>query len=225
MARAEPTVHEASEQRYASPRVHESLKQHGNRVGKRRVERVMRENGIGGCTTMRYRRVAGLTRLFTKWGNRTVEAPINGPGQIGVAGLRYLRVTGQWRDLATVMDRCSREPLGGSPGPGKTGGLTRRALRKAIAKRPPVPGPTVHSERGVEFISNAFGHCMERHGRVRSVNRPRRMTDNAPRESGYKSMKGELYHCRPFESDGALRRAVNAYVDFYNEERLHSSLG
>ena len=38
-------------------------------------------------------------------------------------------------------------------------------------------------------------------------------------------MKGEMYHRRPFESDGAVRRAVNAYVDFYNEERLHSSLG
>ncbi len=128
-------VHEASEPRDASPRVHESLKQYGNRVRRRRVERVMRENGIGGGTAMRYRPVPGLTRLFTKWGNRTLEAPVNGPDRVGVAGLRYLRVRGQWRDLAPVMDRCSRKVSGWRPGPSKTGGLTRRALRQAIAKR------------------------------------------------------------------------------------------
>ncbi len=72
----------------------------------------MRENGIRCCTAMLYRRVPGLTRLFTKLGNRTLEAPVNGPDRVWVADLRYLRVRGQWRDLATVMDRCSRKLFG-----------------------------------------------------------------------------------------------------------------
>ena len=44
-------------------------------------------------------------------------------------------------------------------------------------------------------------------------------------QTWYKTMKTEMYRRSEFESDGALRKSVRAYVDFYNDERLHSSLG
>jgi transposase InsO family protein len=218
-------VHQDSRQTYGSPRVHAALKLQGEKTGKRRIERLMRERGIRACSASLYRRLPGTARFYGSIGCQLHEQEVTRPDQVWVSDVTYLKVSGQWRYLATVMDRYSRRVLGWSVSAQKSGQLVRRALARAIRGRRPSKGTILHSDRGAEFLAYGLRRQLSRAGMVQSVNRHRRMTDNAHIESWHKTLKSDLCHRQDFHSDQQLHGALRGYITFYNRYRLHSALG
>jgi putative transposase len=101
--------------------------------------------------------------------------------------------------------------------------LTLRALDRAVHRCRPRPGLVFHSDRGTEYAGYVFRDRLAELGMVQSMNG--RMNDNAHMESFYHSMKSDVVHGVTFEDERQLGRMVREYIRFYNERRLHSSIG
>lgn len=221
-------IHRDSGSRYGSPRVHEVLRREGIRCSNKRVARLMRERGLRARVSRLYRRGPGMVRrFFAKNGNLRLGEPLpTRTDQIWVGDLTYLRLGKRWRYLATVMDLFSRRIVGWTLARNRTTEVTLRALKRAIAARGPAPGLLFHTDRGIEYSAYDFQDFLKSKGIVPSMNRPRHCQDNAHMESFFHSLKAELTHRRSYASDAELNASMAGYIDrFYNEKRIHSSLG
>ena len=111
-------IFEGSGGTYGSPRIHESLAGRGHRVSRRRVERLMRAEGIRARVARVYRPKAGTHRWFGQHPNQVRRTQATRPNQIWVGDLTDLAVAGRWWYLAVVLDQCSRRVLAtrGHPG-------------------------------------------------------------------------------------------------------------
>jgi len=221
-------IHRDSGCRYGSPRVHEVLRREGVRCSNKRVARLMRERELRARVSRLYRRGPGMVRrFFAKTGNLRLDEPLpTRTDQIWVGDLTYLRLGKRWRYLATVMDLFSRRIVGWTLSRNRTTEVTLRALKRAIAARDPKPGLLFHTDRGIEYSAYDFQDFLKARGIVPSMNRPRHCQDNAHMESFFHSLKAELTHRRSYESDAELNASMAGYIDrFYNQKRIHSSLG
>jgi putative transposase len=219
------SVHQQSRGYYGSPRVVGQLRREGVCVGRRRVARLMREAHLQGRSARLYRRSkVGQRKFFASVANQQREMKIRAPNQLWVGDVTYLKVSGQWRYMAAVMDRHSRRIVGWSLSARRDAALTSDALRLSVRNRKPAAGLVFHSDRGIEYAAFEYRAALAKRGIVQSMNRPGKMNDNAHMESFFHSMKAEQIHGMKFDTDDQLRRALQSYVAFYNQQRIHSSL-
>lgn len=212
--------------RYGSPRVYKALLKQDIRVGRKRVERLMREAGLKGRVVRVTRRQPGLKRFQARGENLLMKlAKPTAINQVWVADVTYLKVSGRWHYLATVMDLYSRRIIGWSLSNTRTTKLTRTAMQYALKKRNYPKGVMLHTDRGIEYAGKEFQKLLNQYEFKHSLNRPGHCTDNAFMESFFHSLKAELIRGTVYHRAKQLRRALIKYINkFYNSVRLHSGL-
>jgi putative transposase len=135
---------------YGSPRIHADLRlQHGIRVGRKRVERLMREARISGLV-LRKRGRTTLRVPGVRVADDLVERDFRpaAPNVLWIADLTYLRTWEGWLYLAAVQDAFSRRIVGWSMADHMRAELVVDALQMGIARRRPDPGLIHHSDQG-----------------------------------------------------------------------------
>jgi len=212
---------------YGSPRIDAALREQGERVNHKRVERLMRDMGLVGKVSRLYRsKPLAKNPCITVENLRREELHPISINQQWAGDVTYLKVNGHWSYLAVILDLYSRRIVGWELSQTRTAELTVAALRKALLHRDVKPGMIFHSDRGAEYGSHYFQDELKRAGIRPSMNRPKHMTDNAHVESFFRTMKTESFHGLEFESTCQLRMTLACYIDdYYNTKRLHSSLG
>lgn len=220
------TLHTASRGTYGSPRLHHMLRREGVRIGRKRVERLMRWLQIKGRSARIYQTKARLRKYFSGIPNRSRGVEPTRPNQVWLGDISYLKVGRRWSYLAVVLDKYSRRVVGWQYGPRKDLELTMGAFNRAVESRKPAPGLIFHTDRGTEYGALAFRDRLSELGFVQSMNRPAaKMADNATMESFFHSMKADGVHGVTFKDGRSAAGFVRWYMPFYNSRRLHSSLG
>lgn len=221
-------IHAENRAVYGAPRVHAELRlAHGIRVGRKRVERLMRAAGLSGLVAKRRGRttirVPGVRVADDLVGRQFRPAA---PDVLWVADITYLRTWQGWLYLAAVQDAFSRRIVGWSMADHMRSDLVVDALQMAIARRQPAPGLIHHSDQGSQFVSLAFGQAAAKPGVARSMGSRGDCYDNAVAETFFATLKKELVHRRSWPDREQLRREVFDYIEiFYNQTRRHSTLG
>jgi putative transposase len=213
---------------YGSRRIHAELRLGRRiRVGRKRVERLMREAGISGLV----KRKRGHTTIRVP-GVRVVDDLVErnfrpaAPDVLWVADITYLRSWEGWLYLAAVQDAFSRQIVGWSIADHMRTELVVDALRMALARRKPRPGLVHHSDQGSQYVSLAFGQKARDAGIAVSMGSRGDAYDNAVAESFIATLKKELVNRHSWPTRRELASAVFEYIEaFYNRERRHSTLG
>ena len=216
----------ASKQRYGSPRIHEDLLEQHERVSRKRVIRLMQEDGLKArvrkrfsCTTMsdHDQPVAAnlLDRQFTaerpnqRWVGDTTEFVI------GESGKLY---------LAAILDLYSRFIVGWALSAVNDRHLAIKALEMALKRRCPDAGLLHHSDQGCTYASEDYQAILDTRGITCSMSRRGNCYDNAVMESFFSTVKSEL--AERFASFGEAKMELFDYIEvFYNQRRRHSTLG
>jgi putative transposase len=220
-------AHAASRGRYGSPRVHAELRARGRRVGRKRVARLMRGMGLAARRRRRFRRTTDSSHAFPiapnlLGRNFTAEAP----DRVWLADLTYIWTTEGWLYLAAVLDLCTRRVVGWAMADHLGHELALAALDMAIARQRPLPGLIHHADRGVQFAAHRYRARLRAHGMLCSMSRKGDCWDNAPMESFFATLKGELVEEADYQTRDQARADVFHYIEgFYNKRRLHSALG
>lgn len=220
-------LHAASRRTYGSPRIYRDLRADGIRVGRKRVERLMRQDRLSGVVKRR----RGKTTIRVP-GVRVADDLVKrdfspaAPDTLWVADITYLRSWEGWLYLAVVLDCFSRRIVGFAIEDHLRAELVVDALEQALQRRRPQGRLIHHSDQGSQYVSLTFGRRCRLARIEQSMGGRGSAYDNAVCEAFFKSLKSELVDRQSWPTKAELRTAVFDYIEcFYNPRRRHSSLG
>ncbi len=148
-------------------------------------------------------------------------------GQKWVSDITYVRVNDQWNYLTTIMDLADRKIIGWTLSEDMT---VENTIYKAwlLAKntRKTTPDHIFHSDRGVQYASKKMNQILDKNTKTtQSMSRKGNCWDNAVAESFFKTIKYECLYRYKFNTYQQLYDCTSDYIQWYNTQRLHSSLG
>jgi len=220
-------IHEDSRQTYGSPRVQIKLRQVGQRHGRNRISRLMREQNLFGRQKRRYRVLTTDSRHDEPIASNRLAGVLGAKGanQIWVADITYVLTAQGWMYVAAILDLYSRRIVGWAVSQQSNTALVLMALSMAVTHRQPPRGLLFHSDRGVQYASADYRRALRAAGLVASMSRKANCYDNATMEAFWSTLKLELIYRRQFQDARQLRQALFDYIEvFYNRQRLHSAL-
>ena len=219
-------IHAQSRKTYGSPRVTEELHAQGKYINHKRIERVMKEEGIRAKGAKKFKATTNSEHTLPVAPNLLKrDFTASAPNQKWVTDITYIWTEEGWMYLCVVLDLYSRAVVGWSLNKRITANLVCQALTRAVIRRSPAKGLIVHSDRGIQYASNDFRALLKNHGFIQSMSRLGDCWDNAVAESFFHSFKIEAIYGNVFESRRRIETEVFDYIEnFYNINRRHSSI-
>jgi putative transposase len=202
------------------------LKKKGRRIGRKLVQRLMRERSLLCQIKRRWVKTTDSAHGLRRYANLAKGLVLTGPNQVWHSDITYIRLPRGFCYLATILDAHSRKIVGWSMSRSIDAALALDALRSAIAKRKPPPGWIHHSDQGVQYACRGYVEAVAAAGGQVSMSSKACPYDNAKAESFFATLKKEEVHLEQYHSFDHARERIGLDIDdMYNRRRLHSKLG
>ncbi|MEE9404396.1 MAG: IS3 family transposase [Algisphaera sp.] len=227
LSRAVESIFKQFKSKYGAPRVHKELIARGESCDRKTVARLMQRMSLVGKGKKKF-------RIRTTDSNH--EHPIApdlvqrdftaaAPNQVWVTDLTYIATQQGWLYCVVILDLFSRRIVAHAEADHMRADLVIEALTKAIRQRKPAPGLVLHSDRGVQFASDAVRDVCRAAGIRRSMSGKGDCYDNAVAESFFSRMKTEELNDHFPESHSDAKLIIFEFIEgFYNTIRRHSFL-
>ena len=217
-------VYREHRRRYGSPRIYRELGAKGHEVGRHRVARLMRLEGLRALGKRRFCVTTNSAHGHRVAPNRLARKfAVKRPNSVWLSDITYLPTSEGWLYLSCFLDLYSRRIVGWAVDDTLEASATCRALRQAVAARQPHKALTIHSDRGVQYAGHSFQRLLRQHRFVSSMSRKGNCWDNAPMESFFATLKRELLD-KPWTTKAAAEADLIDYFSYYNRIRRHSAL-
>jgi transposase InsO family protein len=220
-------IHAEHRERYGSPRLRHELRARGLQVGKHRVARIMRENGLRARPRHRFRRTTDSRHRLPVAPNILArQFQPAAPNQAWAGDITYIWTAEGWAYLAVLIDLYSRRVVGWALRRTLSRELAIAALKRALATRRPPPGLVHHTDRGCQYASAEYRRILEQHGVRCSMSAAGNCWDNSVAESFFATLKKELVHGCAYQTRTEAYDSISQYIEnYYNAKRRHSAAG
>lgn len=218
---------EKTRKTYGPRRMTKALNNEGIKIGRKRVERIMKENNIVPITVKKFKATTNSNHDYPISPNLlNRQFNVDAPFKAWVTDITYVSTDEGWLYLAAVMDLYSGKIVGWAMDSTMTQQLVINALKQAIGRAKPPRGVLCHSDRGVQYASKKYRRILAFYGFKQSMSRKGNCWDNACMESFFGTLKTELVYHERYKTRTQARLSIFDYIEtFYNRIRLHSKLG
>lgn len=216
-----------SNETYGYPRMQVELAEQGVMIGKHRVARLMRDNGLKAAQKRRFKRTTDSHHDHPIAPNLLdQDFSCEAPNQKWGTDISYIWTREGWLYLAIVLDLYSRRIIGWAVSNRLKKSLATTALSRAITMRQPKPGLIHHSDRGSQYCSHEYQSLLKQNNITPSMSGKGNCYDNAMVETVFKTIKNELVWRTSFQTRQQAAIQLGKYIEgFYNPKRRHSALG
>lgn len=222
-------IHRESKSTYGYRRMVHAVRLRGINIGRNAVQRLMRKYGIAARYKRKYKTTTDSRHSLPIAPNLlNRQFKVNAPNQVWVSDITYIPTQEGWLYLATTLDLYSRKIVGWSMDQRMQKSLVVNALHMALQHRKLNPSQRLmhHSDRGSQYASKLFQKLLKVNDIRCSMSRKGNCWDNAVAESFFRTLKEELVHQQRYKTRDDAKQSIFEYIEvFYNQHRLHSSLG
>ena len=215
-------IFDDSEQRYGAEKIRTILISNGLHVSKKHISAIMQELGLHSVRTDAKKLYKAQQRKKQDLLNR--EFRVDHPNHIWVSDITYFKIKRSWLYLCVIIDLFSRKVIAHRISRSASTRLVTTTFRAAYAERGMPKNLTFHSDRGGQYISDAFSKLLQQFGVKQSFSATARPHDNAVAEAFFATFKKEEAYRREYTSERHFRQSVDEYICFYNEVRPHATL-
>lgn len=219
-------IHQEHKGRYGSPRIHRELRGRGRRVGRKRVARLMRQQGLRGYTPRRFRKTTDSNHQHRIAPNLLArDFRVDAPNTAWVGDITYVPTSEGWLYLAVLLDLFSRRVVGWATSDHIDTELALKALNMALERRLIPVGLIHHTDRDCRYASDDYQAALSASGIVASMSGKADCWDNAVAESFFATLEKELLADGPLATRRKTRLEIADYIEhYYNDVRRHSYL-